>query len=170
MPMSKKPTSKGSAGPDFSQLKRLVRFMAKNQLVELEWQHGNDRIYLKNSAAPAPVVMTTAGGMGSPSQTAAALNPTPASQVNTEEKEKTPANHKQVLSPFVGTFYRAPSPDSGPYVQEGQMIKKGAPLCIIEAMKLMNEIESDYSGKIVSILVDNGQPVEFGEPLFVIET
>jgi acetyl-CoA carboxylase biotin carboxyl carrier protein len=81
----------------------------------------------------------------------------------------TPSNQKQVTSPFVGTFYRAPSPEAGPYVKEGQSVKKGDTLCIVEAMKLMNEIESDFSGKIVSILVENGQPVEFGEPLFVIE-
>jgi acetyl-CoA carboxylase biotin carboxyl carrier protein len=76
---------------------------------------------------------------------------------------------KQVLSPFVGTFYRSPSPESAPYVKEGQALKPGDVLCIIEAMKLMNEIEAEFSGKVHSILVENGQPVEFGEPLFTIE-
>lgn len=80
-----------------------------------------------------------------------------------------PANQKQITSPFVGTFYRAPSPNAEIYVREGQHVKKGDTLCIIEAMKLMNTLESEYSGKIVSILAQNGQPVEFGEPLFVIE-
>lgn len=80
-----------------------------------------------------------------------------------------PSNHKQVLSPFVGTFYRAPSPTAESYVKEGSVVKRGDPLCIVEAMKLMNEIESEYSGKVVSILAENGQPVEFGEALFVIE-
>jgi acetyl-CoA carboxylase biotin carboxyl carrier protein len=80
------------------------------------------------------------------------------------------ANQKQVVSPFVGTFYRSASPTSDPYVKEGHAVKRGDTLCIIEAMKLMNEIEAEFSGKVVSILVENGQPVEFGEPLFVIET
>jgi oxaloacetate decarboxylase alpha subunit len=74
-----------------------------------------------------------------------------------------------VLSPFVGVFYRSASPDVDPYVKEGQLIKRGDVLCIIEAMKLMNEIEAELSGKLVSVLVENGQPVEFGEPLFMIE-
>ena len=75
----------------------------------------------------------------------------------------------KVMSPFVGTFYRSPSPDADPYIKEGQTVKRGDVLCIIEAMKLMNEIESEVSGKIVSVLVENGQPVEFGEPLFLVE-
>jgi len=79
------------------------------------------------------------------------------------------SNEKQVLSPFVGTFYRSPSPASDPYAREGQVIKRGDVLCIIEAMKLMNEIDAEFPGKIKSVLVENGQPVEFGEPLFLIE-
>ncbi len=80
------------------------------------------------------------------------------------------SKQKTVTSPFVGTFYRASSPTAEAYVSEGQMVKRGDVLCIVEAMKLMNEIEADFSGKVVSILIENGQPVEFGEPLFVIET
>jgi acetyl-CoA carboxylase biotin carboxyl carrier protein len=74
-----------------------------------------------------------------------------------------------ITSPFVGTFYRSPSPDAPPFVEVGQSVRKGQALCIVEAMKLMNEIESEVSGKVVEILVENGQPVEFGEPLFRIE-
>lgn len=80
------------------------------------------------------------------------------------------SKQKQILSPFVGTFYRAASPNAEAYVREGSVVKQGDTLCIVEAMKLMNEIESEFSGKIVSVLVENGQPVEFGEPLFLIET
>jgi len=80
------------------------------------------------------------------------------------------ANHKEMKSPFVGTFYRSSNPKSDPYCKEGQIVKKGQTLCIVEAMKLMNEIESEMNGKIISVLVENGQPVEFGEPLFIIET
>jgi acetyl-CoA carboxylase biotin carboxyl carrier protein len=80
-----------------------------------------------------------------------------------------PANQIKVASPIVGTFYRASSPDKPPYVEVGDVVKKGQVLCIIEAMKLMNEIESEAAGKIAQILVDNNQPVEYGQPLFVIE-
>jgi acetyl-CoA carboxylase biotin carboxyl carrier protein len=79
------------------------------------------------------------------------------------------SNQKQVVSPFVGTFYRSPSPDADPYVRDGQSVKRGDTLCIIEAMKLMNAIEAEFPGKVISVLVENGQPVEFGEPLFIIE-
>jgi acetyl-CoA carboxylase biotin carboxyl carrier protein len=79
------------------------------------------------------------------------------------------ANQKQVVSPFVGTFYRSSSPTTEAYVKEGQMVKRGDAMCIIEAMKLMNEIEAEFSGKVIAILAENGQPVEFGEPLFVVE-
>ncbi len=78
-------------------------------------------------------------------------------------------NQTKVTSPIVGTFYRASSPDKPPYVEVGDTVKKGQILCIIEAMKLMNEIESETAGKVVQILVENGQPVEYGQPLFVIE-
>ncbi len=84
------------------------------------------------------------------------------------EQEDT-AHLVTVTSPIVGTFYRAPSPDSEPFVEVGTKVKKGQVLCIIEAMKLMNEIESEVDGVIVRILVENGQPVEYGEPLFLIE-
>src|SRR5574340_354506 len=79
------------------------------------------------------------------------------------------SNQTKVTSPIVGTFYRSSSPDKPPYVEVGDVVKKGQVLCIIEAMKLMNEIESETAGKIVQILVENGQPVEYGQPLFVIE-
>ena len=80
------------------------------------------------------------------------------------------ANIKEVHSPMVGTFYRAPSPDAAPYVEIGQYVKSGQTLCIIEAMKLMNELESDFDGKIIKILVENAQPVEYNQALFLIET
>ena len=79
------------------------------------------------------------------------------------------ANMHEVRSPIVGTFYRAPAPDADPYVQVGDIVSPGSVLCIVEAMKLMNEIESDISGKIVKILVENGKPVEYNQPLFLIQ-
>lgn len=83
--------------------------------------------------------------------------------------EMVEVNQVKVTSPIVGTFYRASAPDKPPYVEAGDIVKKGQVLCIIEAMKLMNEIESEASGKIAKILVENGQPVEYGQPLFLIE-
>lgn len=94
---------------------------------------------------------------------------TPAADITQKQTEEKGKQLKTVTAPMVGTFYRAPSPDAPPYVEEGSVVKKGQVLCIIEAMKLMNEIESEYNGKIVSILAENGKPVEFGEPIFVIE-
>ena len=89
------------------------------------------------------------------------------SETATEEPDSTPG--VEVLSPMPGTFYRAPSPDDPPFVKEGDSVKKGDPLCIIEAMKIMNEIEADDNGVIKKILVDSGQAVEFNQPLFIIE-
>jgi acetyl-CoA carboxylase biotin carboxyl carrier protein len=85
------------------------------------------------------------------------------------EAETTATNQHEIRSPIVGTFYRAPAPDADSYVQVGFVVAPGSVLCIVEAMKLMNEIESDVSGKIVKILVENGKPVEYNQPLFLIE-
>jgi oxaloacetate decarboxylase (Na+ extruding) subunit alpha len=95
----------------------------------------------------------------------------PEAQVSAAEKPVEPAktNQIKVTSPIVGTFYRSSSPDKPAYVEVGDVVKKGQVLCIIEAMKLMNEIESETAGKIVQLLIENGQPVEYGQPLFVIE-
>lgn len=86
-----------------------------------------------------------------------------------KEEKKQDDNTEEIVAPMVGTFYRAPAPDAEPYVEIGDIVNPGDVLCIIEAMKLMNEIEVETKGKIVDILVDNGQPVEYGQPLFVIE-
>jgi len=86
-----------------------------------------------------------------------------------EAQEEPAANLKEIKAPIIGTFYRSPSPDKGPFVKVGDMVSKGQVLCIIEAMKLFNEIESDFSGKIVKVLAENAQPVEYDQPLFLIE-
>ncbi|MFQ5900175.1 MAG: acetyl-CoA carboxylase biotin carboxyl carrier protein [Thermodesulfobacteriota bacterium] len=85
------------------------------------------------------------------------------------KKELAPEDLKTITSPMVGTFYRSPSPDAPPFVEEGSMVKKGQVLCVIEAMKLMNEVEAEFNGKLISILVENAHPVEYGEPLFLID-
>lgn len=135
--------------------------MAKHGLAELEWEKAGERFHLKKPAASA--AQGHRESAPGPARSVPAAAPTAVSSA-------VASNQKQVLSPFVGTFYRSSSPSGDPYVKEGQPVKRGDTLCIVEAMKLMNEIEAEFPGKIASVLVENGQPVEFGEPLFLIET
>jgi acetyl-CoA carboxylase biotin carboxyl carrier protein len=154
-----------------------MELMAKHGIAELELQGKDIEISLKTrfsaessgtfagGGAPAPAAPVAAPvpqATGSPAATEAKLRAAQAAEAPAE-------SGKTVSSPFVGTFYRAPSPQAAPYVQEGQLVRKGETLCIIEAMKLMNPIEAEFSGKVVAILVENGQPVEFGQPLFRIQ-
>lgn len=118
-------------------------------------------------SAPAPVVAAPAVATPAPAPAAAApAAPAPAAPApKAEEKIK----GTEIKAPIVGTFYRSPAPDADPYVKEGDLVKKGQVLCIIEAMKLMNEIESEVSGVVRKILVNNAEPVEYGQPLFIVE-
>lgn len=129
---------------------------------EFEFQKGDQSFAVKRGA-PVGVAIPAPTQHAVPVLAAAA--PAPAVVAATGLAH----NQKRVTSPFVGTFYRSPSPTAEPYVQEGKRVKVGDTLCVIEAMKLMNEIEAEFSGTVVSILAENGQPVEFGEPLFVVE-
>lgn len=180
---SKSSPVKGSnlAAKDASGLERLEKIMAmmdRHGVADLEWENSDERLHLRTQAAvlaSATVMPMASMPMAASSHAHAAAHapsaaPAAASAASVNAAAAAPANHKQVTSPFVGTFYRSPSPTAEPYAREGQMVKRGDVLCIVEAMKLMNEIEAEFAGKIVSILVENGQPVEFGEPLFVIET
>lgn len=173
-------TPKKTSSIDFDELKSVLDLMDQHGLAEFQWEQGGTRLSLKNRHAfPAQVVAATASAARSetvatqqsttllPPATGASASPTAHASA---PKPAQAANQKQVLSPFVGTFYRSPAPGKDSYVREGQTVKPGDVLCIVEAMKLMNEIEAEFGGKIVSILVDNGQPVEFGEPLFLVET
>ena len=164
---------------DLQHLEHLFGLMARHGIADFEWENAQEKIRLRTSAA-FPVMMTSAHatpvhmGQNMSHSAAPASSMTGGVGAATVPVETKPgglsSNQKQVLSPFVGTFYRKPAPDAENYVREGQSVKRGDVLCIIEAMKLMNEIECEIPGKVVSILVENGQPVEFGEPLFVIET
>jgi acetyl-CoA carboxylase biotin carboxyl carrier protein len=141
---------------DFEQLRELIRLLDESNLTEIEVEHDDDRIRVRRD--PAPVV----GAVASPSVGAS----------GTTQSGGTPAvdDDNYVTSPFVGTFYGAPSPESEAFVQEGDSISPGQVLCIVEAMKLMNEIESEVSGTLVEVLVESGKPVEYGDRLFRIET
>jgi len=157
---------------ELAQLEAVFAVMNQHGVAELDWEQGTTRIHVKMpSACSGTPMMVSSPQMVAPTATHSAA---PASSVgNTGAADKAAStiasNQKQILSPFVGTFYRSASPTTDVYVKEGKAVKRGDVLCIIEAMKLMNEIESEHNGKIIQILVENGQPVEFGEPLFLIE-
>jgi acetyl-CoA carboxylase biotin carboxyl carrier protein len=166
-----------SKDKELVRLEAVFELMIKHGIGELEWEQGNQRLKLRTQASAQQAgfqpVYAQAAPSAVPHATLAASLSAPASAVIASDAAKKPsaptANQKQVLSPFVGTFYRRASPTAEPYIREGQQVKRGDVLCIIEAMKLMNEIDAEFEGKVVQILVDDAQPVEFGEPLFVIE-
>jgi acetyl-CoA carboxylase biotin carboxyl carrier protein len=157
------------------ELKEIFRLVEKTDFTEVEIVQGDLRLKIergKPSAAHAgvPVFIPAEAKPAAPppSYETSPAATAPVEEPSPKAEAAAPLGHF-VTSPFVGTFYRSPSPDSDPYVQMGQIVKKGQPLCIVEAMKLMNEIESDFDGKIAEIYVENAKPVEFGEKLFRIE-
>jgi acetyl-CoA carboxylase biotin carboxyl carrier protein len=148
---------------DLRKLKTLIELVETSGIAELEIQEGEERVRITRSVPPAgQTLMVHAPQAMAPAAVApAAAVPPPAAE------PAEPEGHV-VKSPMVGTFYRSSSPGAKPFVEVGNTVKEGDPLCIIEAMKLMNEIEADASGTVKAILVENGQPVEFGQPLFVL--
>lgn len=156
---------------NIKEIKEMINLMNDNNLIELEIEKDNMRIRLRKGAS-GEISME-----GIPQRIISAppqIQPMPA-PVNAQSLKETqtlrPASAKtvEIKAPMVGTFYRAPSPESPPFVEINQNIEVGSVVCIIEAMKLMNEIKSEIKGKIVDILIDNAEPVEFGQPLFLIE-
>ena len=144
----------------------IVEFTYENEGTKVAIKKGYDNI--SPVVNPAPLALQPVHGTAAaPVQT----SPVPAQPHSAVEEKNEGLGPNQVLivAPMVGTFYRAPSPDADPFVQAGQQVEAGQVVCIIEAMKLMNEIESEYNGKIVDCLVQNAQPVEYGQPLFVLE-
>ena len=148
---------------DLRKLKKLIDLVQESGIGEIEITEGEEKVRISRQGpvAPAPVMMAAPAAVTLP---AGAPPAAPAAA----QAPEAPKGHT-LKSPMVGTFYRAPSPGAPPFVEVGQSVTKGQTLCIIEAMKLLNEIESDASGVVKSILVENGQPVEYGQPLFVIE-
>jgi len=136
---------------EFEKLKEFINFMNENSLCELEIEEEGKKIRLKKFSENQPVIVSHAA------------------QPVKEEKPAKREGSIEIKSPMVGTFYRAPSPGAKPYVEIGDVIKPGDVVCIIEAMKLMNEIKAEIGGKVTEVLVENGQPVEFGQTLFVLE-
>ncbi|KAB7627311.1 acetyl-CoA carboxylase biotin carboxyl carrier protein [Alkalilimnicola sp. S0819] len=153
---------------DIRKVKRLIELLEESGVAEIEIKEGEEsvRISRTSRAAPAPVQQYAAPAPAAPAPAAPA--PAAAEGKAADSAPGLPAGHT-MCSPMVGTFYRAPAPGSAPFVEEGQRVKAGDTLCIIEAMKMLNQIEADKDGVIAAVLVDNGQPVEFDQPLFVIE-
>ena len=149
---------KSSEREAFRLIEDMLQLMESRGLVELEMEHQGFRIRLKKAASgPAPHVVEYVAGTPQPAQ--------PHSQAAASEQGR----RVVIKSPMVGTFYRAPAPDAPPFVEIGQEIDVGQVVCIIEAMKLMNEIKSEVAGRMADVLVENATPVEYGQPLFAVE-
>ena len=151
---------------DLRKLKKLIDLVQESGIAELEITEGEERVRIAKGATPV-AVPAVAAVHATPVAMPAPVAAAPAAAVAATPAEAQPEGHV-VKAPMVGTFYRSPSPDAKPFVEAGQPIKQGETICIIEAMKLMNEIECDAAGIVKAILVENGQPVEYGQPLFII--
>jgi len=148
---------------DIRKVKKLIELLDESGVAEIEIKEGEESVRISRVGSFAPIAPAPMQ-YAAPPVAAAAAAPTPAApDASVEEKGHV------VRAPMVGTFYRSPSPTAKSFVEEGQSVKNGDTLCIIEAMKLLNQIESDKTGTIKSILVENGQPVEYNQPLFIIE-
>jgi acetyl-CoA carboxylase biotin carboxyl carrier protein len=155
------------------EIKRLIEFIRAQDLTEFELEQDGVKIRIKSGAAHDHVPILPASPMVHPPQPAAGglaglAAGAPAMAVAGDTGEEEGTELAIVKSPIVGTFYRASDPEAKPFVDVGDTVKKGEVLCIIEAMKLMNEIDSEYDGEIVNVYVENGQPVQYGERLFAI--
>ena len=159
---------------NFKQIQQLIKFVSKTDVNEVTIENKDFKINIKGKSfsddTTQPLIQQT---LPPPRIQTPMIVPDPAPVVQSPSQSTTPdpdtSNHVTIKSPIIGTFYRKPSPDKDNFVNVGDEITEGQTLCVIEAMKLFNEIESDISGKIVKILVDDASPVEFDQPLFVIE-
>ena len=152
---------------DIRKVKKLIELLEESGIAEIEISEGEESVRISRY----PQGMTVAQGpMMAPMPAVAAGAPAaPAAQAQPVPARPAPPKDDSITAPMVGTYYSAPAPGAKPFVQVGDEIKVGQVLCIIEAMKMMNQIESEKEGRVVSILARNGEPVEFGQPLFVIE-
>jgi len=159
--VEKRSRSSSSEREAFKLIEEMLQLMESRGLVELELEHHGMRLRLKKAASsPSPQVVEFVAGLPQAPQLLA-VKPASAEE---------PAGRRVVIkSPMVGTFYRAPAPDAPPFVEVGQEVDVGQVICIVEAMKLMNEIKGEVAGRMLEILAESGDPIEFGQPLFVIE-
>ena len=154
---------------DIKEIQELIRFVAKSGVNEVELERDGFKLSIKANA-PAPVAQVVAAPMpvqvSAPAPVAAAA-PAPAAAAAPAASNET--NYLTITSPMIGTFYRTPGPDKDAFVNVGDLVEPGKVVCIVEAMKLFNEIESEVKGRIVKVLVDNASPVEYGQPLFLVD-
>ncbi len=157
---------------DIRKVKKLIELLEESGIAEIEITEGEEAVRISrfptSAAPPMPVHTVAASPPIPPSAMNVAAPPAETPAPGTAETRAPVAGHT-VNAPMVGTYYAAPSPDAPPFIEVGSSVRAGQTICIIEAMKMMNQIESDKSGRIVEILVGNGEPVEFGQPLVVIE-
>jgi acetyl-CoA carboxylase biotin carboxyl carrier protein len=151
---------------DIRKVKKLIEMLEESSLAEIEIKEGEESIRISRASSLGGSTTATVTSTAAP--TAALPAPAAGAPHGANEAPAVPPGHT-VTSPMVGTFYRSPSPGAKPFVDVGSEVKAGDVLCIIEAMKMMNQIESDIAGIVRAVIKENGQPVEFGEPLFVIE-
>lgn len=177
----------GGTSLDVEALRQIVELLEASEVTRLVWTNGQERLSIRRgppaaqvvqhvaplaSVAPAAVTVApapVAAPAPAPVVTPAEVRPRPSAPTRAPVADAGDKKGHIVTSPFVGTFYRSPAPDQPPFVEVGTVVRKGQVLCIVEAMKLMNEIESDVSGVVRKILVNNGEPVEYGQVLFIIE-
>ncbi|HEX2954310.1 MAG TPA: acetyl-CoA carboxylase biotin carboxyl carrier protein [Bacillota bacterium] len=156
---------------NIKEIKELVKLLVETDISELNLESDGTKIVIKKGApagnlAPAPI-QTSVSTI--PTQTPPPVSAPAPANPSADKSEGLGPNQVLIVAPMVGTFYRSPSPDTDPYIEVGQTVEPGQVVCIIEAMKLMNEIESEFKGKISEILVENAQPVEYGQPLFIVD-
>ena len=152
---------------DLRKLKTLIDLVSESGVAELEITEGDDRVKIVNRVGAAPVAAAAPAVIATPVVASSAPAAAPAVAAEPAAAPVAAEDTRTINSPMVGTFYRAPSPGAKPFADVGQKVKAGDTVCIIEAMKLLNEIETEYDGVIKEMLVEKGQPVEFGLPLFV---
>lgn len=148
---------------DIRKIKKLIDLIQESDVAEIEIQEGEESVRISRASSSAPVMVAAPAPVAAPVAAAPAVEAAPVAD------SAAPSTANAVKSPMVGTFYRSSSPESAPFIEVGQTVSEGDVICIIEAMKMFNQIEADRSGTVKAILVENGNPVEFDEPLVIIE-
>ena len=151
---------------DIRKIKKLIELLEESGLAEIEITEGEESVRIARASHGPPAVSQAAP---MPAPAAAAPSPAPAPASAAASQARAPRDENLVTAPMVGTFYASPAPGAKAFVEVGEEVRVGQVLCIIEAMKMMNQIESERAGKVVAVLAKNGEPVEFGQPLFAIE-
>ena len=153
---------------DLNLIKKLVKVVDSSEITDLEVEENGLRVKIAKkirmgNVVTQPQILTSVPSVNNSNNNESVV------QENVKASDEPKDNYHEVKSPIVGTFYRAPAPDADPYIQVGDTVSVGSVLCIVEAMKLMNEIESDIDGKVIKILAENGKPVEYNQPLFLVQ-